>query len=335
MTASFAAFSSVRSPEHQRNSRSRQWTWTFWQLDEVEVRREWSNIDILVVDDLNKLAVVVENKIDSSEHSNQLRRYWDLVQRELPHHKILGLYLTPEGDQPSDARYVAIDHGLVADLVKRFLEARASTTGPDVQTLLRHYEQMLRRHIVSDSEIAELCRKLYKKHRHALDLIYQHRPDPSHGAARDLLEKAVQETTDLVSDDSTRSYLRFLPRQWDVEKLRQGTGWTRSRRMLVFELVFTNDRVFLKLTIGPGPAEIRETVFNTALKRPELFKACAKTLSPKFHQIFQRSFVDAKTLASEDQEAIEAAAREQWAAFTSKDLPAILGALGDLQSLLP
>jgi hypothetical protein len=44
-------------------------------------------------------------------------------------------------------------------LVSRFVEARSSTIGPDVRTLLRHYEQMLRRHIVSDSEIAELCRK--------------------------------------------------------------------------------------------------------------------------------------------------------------------------------
>ncbi|MBK7706475.1 MAG: PD-(D/E)XK nuclease family protein [Acidobacteria bacterium] len=37
--------------------------------------REWRNIDILLKDKSNKLAVVIENKIDSGEHSEQLTRY--------------------------------------------------------------------------------------------------------------------------------------------------------------------------------------------------------------------------------------------------------------------
>ncbi|MBX7096849.1 MAG: PD-(D/E)XK nuclease family protein [Myxococcaceae bacterium] len=306
-----------------------------WQLDEVEVRREWANIDILLVDDRNQFAILIENKIDSTEHSNQLQRYWEAAHQEFPDHKIVGLYLTPGREQPSNSRYIPIDYDLVANLVGRFLEARSSTTGADVQTLLRHYEQMLRRHIVSDSDIADLCRRIYKKHRHALDLIYEHRPDPSHGAARDLLEKAVTAATELIAEDSSRSYLRFLPKQWDVEKLRQGSGWTKSQRMLLFELIFTNDRVFLKLVIGPGPAAIRESLFNAAQKHHDLFKVSAKTLSPKYHQIFQRAFVDGKTLSSEDPEAIEAAIGEHWREFMSEDLPAILDALGDLTALIP
>ena len=30
---------------------------------------------------------------------------------------------------------------------------------------------------MSDSEIAELCRQIYRRHQRALDLIFEHRPD--------------------------------------------------------------------------------------------------------------------------------------------------------------
>src|SRR5690349_19066545 len=42
-----------------------------WDLDELIVLREWQNIDILLIDERNKLAVIIENKIGSTEHNEQ------------------------------------------------------------------------------------------------------------------------------------------------------------------------------------------------------------------------------------------------------------------------
>ena len=51
-------------------------------------------------------------------------------------------------------------------------------SGPDIRIAVIHYTQMLRRHIVSKSEIARIfCRQIYRKHQHALDLIYEYRTD--------------------------------------------------------------------------------------------------------------------------------------------------------------
>src|SRR6476469_4726773 len=36
-----------------------------WDLSHLAVRREWQNIDILLIDPINRLIVVIENKIDS------------------------------------------------------------------------------------------------------------------------------------------------------------------------------------------------------------------------------------------------------------------------------
>ena len=43
-----------------------------WSLDQMLVLRERQNIDILLLDEAHKLATIIENKINISEHSNQL-----------------------------------------------------------------------------------------------------------------------------------------------------------------------------------------------------------------------------------------------------------------------
>lgn len=57
------------------------------------------------------------------------------------------------------------------------MEEHRSMLGSDIVTLLEHYALMLRRHIMSDSGVAELCQSIYQKHKQALDLIFEHRPD--------------------------------------------------------------------------------------------------------------------------------------------------------------
>ena len=74
-------------------------TLDIWDLGELIVQREWQNIDILLTDERNHLAVIIENKIDSNEHGEQLQRYRKIVSQHFPGWHILGLYLTPEGDQ--------------------------------------------------------------------------------------------------------------------------------------------------------------------------------------------------------------------------------------------
>ena len=54
-------------------------------LSKVEVLREWKNIDVLIK--LNDVVICVENKVLSKEHSNQLRRYREIIQNDFPNEK--------------------------------------------------------------------------------------------------------------------------------------------------------------------------------------------------------------------------------------------------------
>ena len=114
---------------------------------------------------------MIENKIGSVEHSNQLARYHETVQRHIPTATIIGLLLTPDGEEPADERYLPISYGLIAELIEGVATSRSSVLGPDVRMLLTHYTQMLRRHVVSGSDIDDLCQRIYRKHQRALDLL--------------------------------------------------------------------------------------------------------------------------------------------------------------------
>jgi hypothetical protein len=296
-----------------------------WDLNELVVQREWKNIDILLLEETHHLAVIIENKISSVEHSNQLDRYFNIVRQHYPGWKTFGVYLTPEGDRPSHSAYLAADYTTVCEVVERMTERRSSILGSDLRTLMVHYTEMLRRHILSESEIAELCRKIYRKHQRALDLIYEYRPDLQ-VQLRELLEGLVRETPELLLDHCSKSYIRFAPKSWDVPMLMTGEGWTQSGRILLFEFGNFPDSLRLRLYIGPGPVDIRQRLFDTARTHQPLFRT-SQSLRQKWNTIYDRSFFKPKDYEDADVEQLEKQLRKQWTEIMNNDLPTIIEVL--------
>jgi len=75
---------------------------------DVEVRREWRKIDILIIikEPQKNLVIAIENKILSSEHSNQLVRYREIIESEFENYSKLFVFLTPESAIPSDDNWI-------------------------------------------------------------------------------------------------------------------------------------------------------------------------------------------------------------------------------------
>jgi PD-(D/E)XK nuclease superfamily len=290
-----------------------------WDLHKIHVRREWQNIDILLVDDVHNFVTIIENKIDSKEHTNQLSRYYKDVQKHYPNYHIIGLYLTPDGDQPTEKAYVSVDYNLICTLLEDIVKIRETTLAADVRTVIQHYISILRRHIVSDSEVAKLCQRIYSKHRRALDLIYEHKPDRQ-ATIRELLEDLIRRQAKLDLDDSTKSYIRFAPKQWNVPRLLEGKGWTSSGQILIFEFKNGTNSLKLGLMIGPGPQETREKLFEMASQPP--FKSIHKALPNKWCAIYQSPFLNAEAYEESDDE-IMARIKKHWSNFIENELTKI------------
>lgn len=290
-----------------------------WDLDDLSVQREWQNIDILLTDDRNNLAVIIENKVGSNEHSSQLQRYWATTNQHFANWKIIGVFLSPDGDQPSDDNYYPVDYITICEILENLVETRESTIGPDVLIAITHYNQMLRRHIVSGSEIEQLCKRIYHKHQRALDLIYEYRPDQQE-AIRKILESLIKADSRLVLDHSSKSYIRFGVKDWDMPILMEGEGWTRSKRILLFEFANTPERLSLKFIIGPGPTKTRQKLFDLAVSNKPFLKPPFSALGKMYNTIYSHEYLSSKTYKNNDIDEMNDAIMKKWGQFIESDI---------------
>ena len=113
----------------------------------------------------------IEHKVGTGEHSDQLGRCRSYLGGQYSEfRRILG-YLTPDGEEPSDDAWTAISYREVLSMVETVVANRGASLGDAVTMALEHYARMLRRNIVTDNELAQIAKRIYRKHKEALDFI--------------------------------------------------------------------------------------------------------------------------------------------------------------------
>lgn len=176
------------------------------------VYREWKNIDIFLISDQDKFLIAIENKIGAHEHGDQLNRYRTILEADYPEYRKMLIFLTPDGDDPSDVKnWDVLTYSSIAEILgkqKDELELQ-----PDVELMIRNYLDVIRRDIVEDQKLIEVCNKIYARHKKALDLIFEHRTDGRSQFAdcirSTLLEMAGEGSLDFSPDNSSESYFVF------------------------------------------------------------------------------------------------------------------------------
>ena len=187
---------------------------------DILVYREWRNIDILIESKNAGYVLCIENKIDTQDHNQQLDRYYKIIQETDKFanykHKIF-LYLTPEGLDPNDDKndvWRCFDYAKIIRILDQVLNK--SEVSEDIRKFIDSYCEMLRREIMQDDEIIELCQKIYNKHKKALDLIYENRPDRLQNVSEYFKEWCKTQNsngniiwTDVDQKKSTKTLTRF------------------------------------------------------------------------------------------------------------------------------
>ena len=94
---------------------------------------------------------------------------------------------------------------------------------------------MIERHFMPNNEIATLCRKIYSKHKRAIDLIIEHRPAGGEDIYDKILE-LIRQNTALDLDGTVGIHsVYFATKEWDaIPGMMTSTGWTKSGRVLLF-----------------------------------------------------------------------------------------------------
>lgn len=159
------------------------------------VYREWKNIDIMLVSSKEKILIAIENKIGSHEHSNQLNRYRQILETDFKDFKRLYVFLTPDGEEPSDVEnWDVLTYTDIVELLEHLygqIELQQ-----DVSLMVKNYLEVVRRDIVEDQELIDICNKIYNKHKKALDLIFENRID-----GRTQISDAIMDALDKLNEE--------------------------------------------------------------------------------------------------------------------------------------
>lgn len=210
------------------------------EFTDIEVRREWRHIDILVIDRKNEMAVLIENKIWSGEGKEQLTRYLDLLKREFPSFRILPVFLTLEGresEDPEAGEYISYSYERVLAVLERITKQRKAQIPESVSIFLDHYLDTLRRKTMQDEDLISLCKSIYRRHREAIDLIVEHGKT---GIFGEVVEEVLRNDGD-YEILSSRSYeVWFLPGAWKEMVPTNSTEWSHLKRRVSIVCWFEN-----------------------------------------------------------------------------------------------
>jgi hypothetical protein len=291
-------------------------------------------IDILLLNQVGQWAMIVENKVWTTEHSEQLDRYYRYVKQNHPDWQVFGVYLTPFADACSHAAYHPFSYRAVCEIVAELLEDQDSTLNPYVWMSMEQYKVMVRRNIVGDSDLAELCQSVYRKHQRAFDMVFQHRFTRQR-TIRELLTRLIRGNEKLIYNDRwsnypAEEYVTFGVRAWDSPALHVAQSYTKTDRILLFSVwSWTSpfpEGVTIYLEIGSGDSHTREKLFNVVKNNRDVFEVTDET-QDDIAQIYKRSLLTPDFYENTTNQQREEEIRKQWDEFLDKDLPRIEEAL--------
>ena len=225
-------------------------------IDSVKIEREYKDIDLLI--ESHNVVFCIENKIFSNEHSDQLKKYKKIVQKEFPNKEKVFIYLTPSGkpSQQETELYLPISYSIVLDVLKHL---NIKKIDKNAQIYILDYIATLEKDILKNNELkAPLSklhleygefikqilekrntaqskeREIYKKHQEFFDYFSKNNFDPEWISL--LIQKTLLKNGYKLGSINSK-YVRFYPVELEpyIYKSKKRNTW-EYREIFIFEL---------------------------------------------------------------------------------------------------
>jgi hypothetical protein len=157
---------------------------------DINIYREKDNIDLLIIDESNKIIITIENKVYANERidgedGGQLQKYEDIINykymskeedKKNGYDKYF-IYLTINLEKPSKDNWLRANHQMITDSIEDILKTKEIVTKTKI--ILESYIDLLKRNgIVEDEKLKKLCKQIWAKedYRNALNILYENKP---------------------------------------------------------------------------------------------------------------------------------------------------------------
>ena len=216
---------------------------------------EYGRLDIWIRNESANFVCAVENKVWAPESGDQLAWYRKVLACDYPGQRVHRVFLTPRGVPPDDPQerehWITMPYTDILRLVEETMAAAGDPANEDVLAFLGQYAITLRRNIVPEvsNDVHELARRIYRKHRQAIDLIIEHREryEPNYVTEWFWMSREAIAGQPLWREATcNRPYARFVAADWDEYAELELADWPHF--LLLFELHATPSGLELYFT---------------------------------------------------------------------------------------
>lgn len=234
----------------------------------LQLIREYKNIDLILATD--EFVIAIENKILSSEHSNQLSRYEEIVKRDFHNKKHAFIYLTLTGEEPEKEEnscvYVNYSYINIVAILNQIVTIYSDILPDKALVYLNDYIEVLRRFVMQEDQATRIAQELYKNHKEAIDFIIETKPDRLLSfmpIAIDVIKEAGY-----IPGTQNKGYARFLtPEINEIIPRNSINGW-KNQELFLFEISMWSKNIVLKTVIAPGNENQRKIIKKALLNIP-------------------------------------------------------------------
>lgn len=154
------------------------------ETEKVIIDKE-SRIDIFLSSRSARTVMVIENKVFTSTHDEQLTRYEKKEVggiAEWKDWKKIFVYLTPHGDLPYELKadgsveynpsWCVFSYSTVLDIIGEIMSSPRGTVSNKLRYILEDYIEMVNNKILkTNADLRALCKKIRREHKEALDIL--------------------------------------------------------------------------------------------------------------------------------------------------------------------
>lgn len=225
-------------------------------FSDLEVKREYRNIDLLLISPKNNLVIVIENKIFSKEieytnkkFSSQLEKYKSIVDEEFASFEKVFFFLSLHEQSVSDSMseyYTCVTYEYIATILQKLLHNKNKSLPDNVRFILQQYLVTLYSLMNNHPEIEALATKLYRKYRSVFDLVYKYKGN----GVSDTMYKVMQKYPLFEISKNVRDWIDYQP-EW----LSDFSQKLIDRGLHTLDVPLENNRI-LHFNFGIKPKEI-------------------------------------------------------------------------------
>ena len=285
-----------------------------------EVKTEYNRfIDLVIMNQQQKFVILIENKFYSSESKNQLDDYLAFIEKNTDDFNIIPIYLTLDGEKPSNAQYFTLSYEQIERILFSILTLFKNQLNNNSYAFIEDYHSVLREKYYQDQEQILQAIEIYRNHSETIDTLFEELSQlykPLHFEAgypyefkmkykdsityiynhgQNILSYSFEQFTqqqfkDVVTSNNHPTVPSLLPPEWGNIKqyqLKNPKYWLGKGLVVWFQKT-ADQRLRLKAELGPIESHERITLLSKFERNGLVIKESSKSESAIYTSLFMK-----------------------------------------------